>query len=165
MRGRAESLIWIVLAVSVLIMATVFWFQYQRDLAPCPLCLYQRWPYLAALPLTVAALVVRREGFAVSWRQALMAVVALGFVAGAAVGVYHVGIEQHWWAGPTSCSGAGAGAQSVDELRAQLMATPVVRCDRVAWSLLGVSLAGFNVLASLGLAVLSAWAALLRRDL
>jgi disulfide bond formation protein DsbB len=165
MRTRAESLIWLVLVVSIAVLAVVFWFQYQRDLAPCPLCLYQRWPYYVAVPLTIAALVVRREGFAIGWRQALMAVVALGFIAGAAVGVYQVGIEQHWWAGPASCSGAGIGAQSVDELRAQLMATPVVRCDQVAWSLFGVSLAGFNVLASLGLAILSAWAALLRRDL
>ncbi len=165
MRARAESLIWIVLVASIAVLATVFWLQYQRDLAPCPLCLYQRWPYLAAVPLAIVALVIRREGFAIGWRQAAMAVVALGFAAGAAVAVYHIGIEQHWWAGPTSCSGGDAGAQSVDELRVKLMATPVVRCDQVAWSLLGVSLAGFNVLASLGLAVLSAWAALLRRDL
>jgi disulfide bond formation protein DsbB len=165
MRGRAERLIWIVLVVSIAVLATVFWFQYRRDLAPCPLCLYQRGPYFAAVPLTILALVIRREGFAIGWRQVVMAVVALGFAAGAAVAVYHVGIEQHWWAGPTACSGANVGAQSVDELRAALMATPVVRCDQVAWSLLGVSLAGFNVLISLGLAILSAWAALLRRDL
>lgn len=165
MRARADSLIWVVLVASIAVLATVFWFQYWRDLPPCPLCLYQRWPYLAAVPLTIAALVVRREGFAVGWRQAAMALVALGFAAGAAIGVYHFGIEQHWWAGPASCTGTGAGAQSVDELRAQLMATPVVRCDRVAWSFLGLSMAGYNVLISLGLAVLGAWAALLRRDL
>lgn len=164
MRSRAESLAWAVLVASIGILALVYWFEYGRHLPPCPLCLYQRWPYFAAIPLAGAALFVRREGLPIAWRQLAMALVALGFTAGAALATYHVGIEQHWWAGPTSCSGAAAGAASVDALREQLLATPPVRCDKVPWSLLGVSLADFNVLASLLLAGLSAWAALLRRD-
>lgn len=158
MRAAGDGLTWIVLAGSVAALAAAFLFQYGVGLAPCPLCLYQRWPYYAAIPLTLAAFVIAREGFAPGWRRLALALCALGFAAGAALAVYHVGIEHHWWPGPTSCTGGG-GARTLDDLRAQLMATPVVRCDEAPWSLFGVSLAGFNAVASLVLAVLAALAA------
>ena len=68
-------------------------------------------------------------------------------MAGAAVAVYHVGIEQHWWRGPTSCTAASTPA-SLEELKAQIMATPVVFCDKIPWSLFGISMAGYNAIAS-----------------
>jgi len=74
-------------------------------------------------------------------------------VVGAGLGGYHAGVEWGFWAGPTACAGgAGVGGQSAEALLAQIMAAPVVRCDEVAWSLLGLSMAGWNALASAGLA-------------
>ena len=46
-------------------------------------------------------------------------------------------------------------ARTVEELRAALLQQPVVRCDEIAWSLFGISMAGWNFLLSLGLAALS----------
>ncbi len=74
------------------------------------------------------------------------------FLAGAGLGFYHVGVEQHWFQGPTACTASGAAANSVDALRAQLMGRQPVMCDQVQWSLFGISLAGWNLLASLAMA-------------
>jgi disulfide bond formation protein DsbB len=78
-------------------------------------------------------------------------------LAGAALAVYHTGIEAGWWPGPTTCTGVGdVGGMSPEALTEQLLATPVVRCDAVAWSLFGVSMAGWNAIFSALLAWL--WA-------
>ncbi len=74
------------------------------------------------------------------------------FLVGAGIAFYHVGVEQHWFAGPTACTAGGGGATSVDALRAQLLGTKAVMADEVQWSLFGISLAGWNLLASLAMA-------------
>src|SRR5207237_10719321 len=88
---------------------------------------------------------------------ALLAIAALGFLAGAGIAAFHVGVEQHWWAGTAECGASGplAGGSAAD-LRAKLLAQPVVRCDEVAWSLFGISMAGFNVIVSLALTAFAA---------
>ena len=81
---------------------------------------------------------------------------AIAFLVGTGLGFYHVGVEQHWFAGPSACTGAPITGGNIADLKAQLLARPPVRCDEVAWSLVGVSLAGWNLLASLGLAAAAA---------
>lgn len=159
-RAKPEPLIWTILIASVAALAIVYALQYGRGLAPCPLCLYQRWPYFAAAALSAAALFVRAEGFRPLWGQAALGLTGFGFLAGAGLGVYHVGIEQHWWVGPVSCSGGAVTGTTVENLRDALLKAPVVRCDSVPWSLLGISLAGLNVLAALGLGALAVLAVL-----
>ncbi len=124
--------------------------QYLGGLSPCELCIWQRWPYVATIVLCLAAAAVRRPA-----RRALLALAGLVFLAGAAVAAFHVGVEQHWWQGLQSCGGNLPQARTVEELRAALLQQPVVRCDEIAWSLFGISMAGWNFLLSLGLAALS----------
>jgi disulfide bond formation protein DsbB len=92
----------------------------------------------------------------VGWRGVaalIMAGCGLAFLTGAGIAAYHVGVEQHWWVGSTACTGVVAGtATTAEELRRLLEAAPVVRCDDIAWSMFGISMAGYNVLASLALA-------------
>lgn len=128
-------------------------FQYFGGLDPCVLCIYQRWPYLAAAGICALALVAKPLT-----RPALFACGAV-FIAGVGLAAYHVGVEQGWVAGTAAC-GASASAATVDELRAQIMNAPATRCDEVAWSLLGISLAGYNLLISLALAAVSWFAGL-----
>jgi disulfide bond formation protein DsbB len=71
------------------------------------------------------------------------------FVAGSGLAFYHVGVEQHWFVGPTACSGAATDADTLEALKAQILHQQPVRCDEPAWSLAGISLAGWNLLASL----------------
>jgi len=122
--------------------------QYGFGLAPCQLCLWQRWPYAAAILLGLAA-----------WQNAkfrpwLLGATALAFLATSGIGAFHTGVEYGWWKGLESCGG-GATAQSIEALRAQIMAAPIVRCDDVAFRFLGLSMAAWNALWGLALALLT----------
>lgn len=138
----------LMLASAGTLLAALF-FQYVVGLAPCVLCIWQRWPYVAVLALGAAALALGRGR---GLRAALLALSGLVLLAGAGIAFFHVGVEQQWWAGTPGC-GVTATAGSVDALRAQILAAPVVRCDQVSWSLFGISMAGYNVLISAALAV------------
>jgi len=156
------------LAVFVLGAATLagaWFFEFVLKLPPCPLCLEQRIPYHVVIPLsllmTIAALV-----------RAPPKLLAVGFVAimvamlcGAALGVYHAGVEWHFWAGPTDCTGSLSDLKSGGPLLNQLQSINVVRCDEAAWRFLGISLAGYNVLISLALAAIAGCGLLASRSL
>ncbi len=153
--ARAAPLAVFVLSVAVVGAALLS--QYWGGLRPCELCLYERWPYYAVAILALIAVAIGRRNTS---RAALM-LAGLVFVAGAVLAFYHAAVEWHWFAGPTACTGPALDTSSVDALRAQLLATPPVRCDEVQWSLFGISLAGWNFVASVFLAVLS-WVAVTR---
>jgi disulfide bond formation protein DsbB len=141
---RARGLALLAALGSFGLLAAAYAYQYWGGLAPCPLCLWQRWPHWAAAGLGFLA-------FAASVRPiALLGVAAM--LAGAGLAGYHVGIEQGWWAGPDSCVAPGIAGLTAEELLARIMAAPVVRCDEIAWSFLGLSMPAWNGLASLGLA-------------
>jgi disulfide bond formation protein DsbB len=126
--------------------------EYGFGVAPCSLCVLQRWPHGIVILLGIVAFV---PAVSDGGRRALLLLCAAAFATTAGIGIYHVGVEQGIFAGPSACSG-GITGDSVEELRRKLMAAPVIRCNEVAWSLFGVSLAGYNVLASGALAVFSA---------
>ncbi len=146
---RATPLI--VAIASLLVVGGALGFQYIGGLRPCELCLYQRWPYYAVAGIgLIAALAGDRR---VSGAVLLLA--ALLFAIDAGLAFYHAGVEQHWFAGPGACTGLALKAGSVEDLQAQLLATPPVRCDQIQWSLFGISLAGWNVVAALALTIFS----------
>jgi disulfide bond formation protein DsbB len=133
---------------SLLLLVTALGFQYLGGLAPCPLCIWQRWPHAAAAALGILVLTAPP--------RPLAALGVLVMLVGTGIGVYHFGIEHGWWQGPVSCVAPEIGNLSTEELLERIMAAPVVRCDEIAWSFLGISMAGWNALASLVLAVV--WA-------
>ena len=130
-------------------LAVAFASEHLFGLDPCLLCHYQRAAYAAAGGLAMVGVFVRGGG-----RALMVALSAVAFLAGAGTAFYHVGVEQHWWEQTAACAGrpAGQSGLSVAELRQQMLAPPPKACDEVDWSLFGISLAGFNVLASLALA-------------
>jgi disulfide bond formation protein DsbB len=69
-------------------------------------------------------------------------------------GVYHTGVERGWFAGPDTCTGGSVAGLSADELLDQIMAAPLVKCDEVAWQMLGLSMASWNAVASFALVVM-----------
>jgi disulfide bond formation protein DsbB len=150
----------LLLGASAAILAAAFASQYIAGLEPCVLCLYQRVPYgaviaLSGLGLGLSGLAPTPKGVIAS----LAGLCAVAFLVNAGIATFHVGVEQHWWQGSEACGAVGTMARTIEELRAQILAAPVVRCDEVPWSLFGISMAGYNVLASLGLFVASAIAA------
>ena len=130
---------------SAALLLGAFWFQYVGGLYPCPLCIWQRWPHAAAVLIGGAALALPGRVWPLLG--------ALAALATAATGGFHAGVELGWWQGLDSCAGAGVGGLSgAALLDPTANVPPPVRCDAVAWSLLGISMAGWNMLASLGLA-------------
>lgn len=126
--------------------------QYGFGLPPCEMCHWQRWPYIAAIVFGLGAMLLPR------WRVPLLALAALSFAITGGIGVFHAGVEWKWWQGLTSC-GTSSTATTLEDLRAQLMAAPVVRCDEAAIRVLGLSMAGWNALWAAALAIFSTLAA------
>lgn len=138
----------IMLASAASLGAALF-FQFVVGLQPCVLCLWQRWPYVVAFAIAAAADTLADRP---KVRGTFLALAGLTFLVGAGIALFHVGVEQHWWIGTPGCGvPAGPKATTLEELKRQVLAAPVVRCDVVPWSLFGISMAGYNVLLSLGL--------------
>lgn len=133
-------------AGSLALLIGAFAFQHLGGLAPCKMCIWQRYPHVAAALLGAVALVVPVK--VVAWAGAIAALGTAG------VGGYHVGVEQGWWPGPSTCSSAPIGALDADALFDQIMTAPLVRCDEIAWQMAGLSMAGWNMVLSLALAAL-----------
>jgi len=125
--------------------------QYIGGLNPCEMCHWQRWPHAAAILLALGALV---SPPGVPRTRTLVLLAALAIAVSGAIGVFHAGVEYGFWEGVTTC--ATTGATSLEDI----LSVPLVRCDQVQWSLWGVSLAGWNAIASLGAAALVAALAL-----
>jgi disulfide bond formation protein DsbB len=115
-------------------------------MAPCKLCIWQRYPHGAAVVIGAVAL-----AFPLLILPYLGALAAL---ATAGVGAYHTGVERGWWEGPSTCTSGPIGNLSADELMQQIMSAPLVRCDDVPWEMLGLSMASWNAVASFVLALL-----------
>lgn len=122
--------------------------QYVGGLAPCQMCIWQRWPHGVAIGLAALALLLGRGRPAALF----LFLGALALLVGSGLGVFHAGVELAWWQGPTECSGAPATGLSAADFVERLRAAPLVRCDVVAWSFLGISMAGWNAILSAGLA-------------
>ena len=120
--------------------------------APCKMCLWQRWPHAAAIAIGVLAVLVSR------YQRAFAALGAIAAGTTAGIGIYHTGVERGIWEGPTSCTGGGA-LNMADPLSTDI--APIVMCDDVVWSLMGLSMASYNAIISLVLVGL--WIAAARR--
>jgi disulfide bond formation protein DsbB len=136
-----------ILAASMIVLGTALASQYWGGLAPCELCLLQRWPWKAAVVIALVAAVIGNRP-ALPWIALLLALV---YAVSASFAFYHLGVEQHWFAGPSACTTSSTGAATLEALERQLEGTQAVMCDKVQWSLFGVSLAGWNLLASLAM--------------
>ncbi len=110
------------------------------------MCWWQRYPHFAAIGLALAALAVRGTRLG----DAFVRLAALAVAISGLIGAFHAGIEYGWWTGPTACSSTQLGSDPL----ASIMNAPLIRCDTPAWTLFGVSLAGFNFLISVASAVL-----------
>jgi disulfide bond formation protein DsbB len=122
--------------------------QYLGGLIPCEMCMWQRWPHLAAIGAALAAILLRGRP-PISATYAALA--ALALATSGVIGVYHAGVEYDWWEGFTRCTTLlKPGELTLDAI----MAAPMIPCDQPQWTLLGISLAGYNALISLGGAAL-----------
>jgi disulfide bond formation protein DsbB len=145
-----KNLIILATAGSAALLIAAFAFQYLGGLAPCKLCLWQRWPHagavlLGAVGLAMPSVLIARLGAA--------AVATSG-----GLGIYHTGVERGWWEGPTTCTSGSVEGLTPAELMEQILAAPLIRCDEVAWQMFGLSMASWNAIASFALMAIWLWA-------
>lgn len=127
-------------------MIAAFGFQHLGGMAPCKLCIWQRYPHVIAILIGIVALKIKTP--------VLILLGAAAATTTSAIGFYHVGVEQGWWQGPTTCTSGAIDTLSTDDLMEQILSAPLVRCDDIPWELFGISMAGWNGIVSLGLAIL-----------
>jgi disulfide bond formation protein DsbB len=154
------------LLISAAMLATAHAFQTFGGYQPCTLCLRQREVYWVAGGLAVAFMVLVRLPGGARLRQLTCWILGLVFLAGFATAVYHAGAEWKFWPGPSTCSSAGAGGVSAQAMLDLLQGAKIrpPACDQIVWQFLGLSMAGWNAVASLVLVALSAAAALRERS-
>jgi disulfide bond formation protein DsbB len=152
------------LAIGALALATIagFWAFQALGYAPCDLCLEQRYPYYAGVPVAAVAFALAKSGSSRAVTGAMFWLLALIFAVSIVLAAYHSGVEAHLWLSPTACSGSIAAPKSGETLLDQLATVNVVPCDVVQLRIFGLSLANWNVLVSGALALFAARAALAR---
>jgi disulfide bond formation protein DsbB len=147
------------LLVPAALLAGAFGSEYLGGLFPCEMCWWQRWAHMAALGFAIAA-------FAAGGRmpdrgRSFVWLAALGILVSGLIGAYHAGVEAGIFEGFTQCT-AVDGSGSSQDLLDRIMNAPLVRCDDIQWSWLGVSMAGWNAILSLGSALVILWLSLKR---
>lgn len=148
----------LIVAVALATILAALFFEHVVGLNPCKLCLVQRQPYYVAIPLGLALTLLP---IADRWRRAGLFAIAAIFLVSAGLGAYHAGVEWGFWPGPSDCGGtAPPTAGGVTDFLKQLETTRVVSCTEAAWRFLGLSMAGWNGLISLGLVFAALFAAL-----
>ena len=132
---------------SAALLLGAFAFQYIGGMAPCTLCIWQRWPHGAAVVIGVLALMIGGRYW--GYLGAMSAAITAG------IGMFHTGVERGWWEGLASCSAGSIKGLSVAEVLDPTanVAAPV-RCDAVPWEMFSLSMASWNAVASLLLVVL-----------
>ncbi len=132
-----------VLLAAVSVLSAAYSAQIVGGVRPCVLCLYSRIPWFAAGGLSLLVVLMAFSG---PLRRLLMLLAALALLGGALLSGYHVGVEQHMWAGPGTCSAPETMPMSLDQLNAMLQSAAQPRCDSIPWQMWGISLAGFNTI-------------------
>ena len=136
-------------------LGSALFFQYALGYAPCELCYYQRYPYMLVIAISAIAFVTRNR-HDISLKRAargfLIMIIALLFL-DAAIALFHVGVGQKWWEGLSTCTANFDAGPTSAELLDTILNANAIRCDEPQWTLLGVSMAGYNFLIALGLAI------------
>lgn len=158
-RGEAYRIGAAALFLTGAVILAAFGFQYIGGYIPCPLCLMQRYAYYFALPALFGALALSAGGHR-GLPTLLFALVALAFLANAGLGVYQSGAEWKFWPGPDICGTQQPLSTTSKDLLKDLATVKVIRCDEAQWRFLGLSFAGWNVLTSLAICLLSLRAAI-----
>ncbi|WP_105385530.1 disulfide bond formation protein B [Neorhizobium alkalisoli] len=127
-------------------------FQYIGGYIPCALCLLQRDPYYYGIPVGILGIAASAAGLPAWITRATLLVIGIMMLVGASMGVYHSGVEWAFWEGPASCGGGAGVTTNAGSLLSDLNTVHGPSCTEAALRVLGLSFAGWNVIASVVLA-------------
>ena len=143
---------WVALILPIALLGGAIGSQYLGGLIPCEMCIWQRWPHAAAIGVAALAFTAPADS---GRSRTLTLLAALAIAASGAIGVYHAGVEARVFEGFTTCTSNASGATTAELLK-QITHAPLIRCDQVQFRFLGISMAGWNAVLSLGGAALIA---------
>jgi disulfide bond formation protein DsbB len=146
----------LIAGIAAATLAGAWYMQLAWGIEPCELCLKQRYAYYAIVPVALLLALAALRGAPRLLLVAGLVILALAALGNAGLGVYHSGVEWGFWQGPTECTGPVGNLGSAGNLLERLDSVKVVRCDEVQFRFLGLSLAGYNVLISLAMALIAA---------
>ncbi len=143
--SRPAAARWLALLIPAGLLGGALGSQYLGGLHPCEMCYWQRWPHGAAIVLAALAFIIPARA------RSLTLLAAAAIAVSGAIGVYHALVELGILEGLTTCTTTGSGSL------ADILATPLIRCDQVQFAFLGISMAGWNAIISLGTAIVIFW--------
>lgn len=149
----------IAVAVPAALLAGAYGSEIFGGLYPCEMCWWQRYAHFAGLGLALVSLLLRKapdRGRSFVW------LAALAILASGAIGAYHAGVEAKVFEGFTTCTSTGTAGLSAEDMLKEIMAKPIVRCDDIQFSFLGISMAGWNAILSILAALTILWLSLRR---
>lgn len=132
----------LIVAASVFSLLFAYTAEYGFGLKPCILCLYQRVPYAVCIGIGIIVILLART--MPKTARFMVYVAALSFLIGAGIALFQVGVEHGWWKGTDACTGSSLAGLSASDFLDRIKSAPVVRCDDVQFSFLGISMAGYN---------------------
>jgi len=130
-------------------------FQHLGGMQPCQMCYWQRHAHKAVLVIAVLALLIRQTTMDRRWERRFLVLLGLAFLVSFGLAFWHMGVEYKWWEGPRSCMGGAVIIDTADLLKALEEPVPMPSCGEIPWSLLGLSMAGYNAIISMGAALMS----------
>ena len=159
-RSLTERALFTAFAVSAALLGGAHFFEQVVGLPPCPLCLDQREAHWAALGVATGGIVVGVLFKARLGAAAAVGAAALVYAVSAGLAFFHTGVEYEFWPGPASCAAGGAVTDLGAIAEALNGKSPAPSCDEAPWRLFGISMAGYNLIASAGLFALTLTAAI-----
>ncbi len=129
-------------------------FEHIVGYVPCALCLEQRTPYYIGIAFGMAGLLAALMALPACVMRGFLAIIACCLSATATMGAYHAGVEWGWFEAPATCGAAVSGTGSGSgNLLADLQSSKPPSCDDAAGRFLGLSFAGWNVIAATALLI------------
>jgi disulfide bond formation protein DsbB len=138
---------WLALLLPAGLLAGAYGSQYIGGLFPCEMCWWQRYPHFLAVALALLSFAFGNP----FEKRILVALAGFAILTSGIVAANHAGIEYGWWTGMTKCTSTITGTGG--DLLKSILNAPLTRCDRPAWTWMGISLAGYNFLLSCGGAI------------
>ena len=151
MKKKINNLNFFFLLSCSIILLVVYYLEYFLDLKPCILCIYQRIPYFFAIFLAIIFLFLEDYKF----QKIFYYLYSITFLSSLLLAIYHFGIENNFWSAFTSCEINDSYIKDKSNLKEYLLEKEFVSCSKVNFSLLGISLVGYNIIISLFLLILS----------
>ncbi len=148
--SQQKILIFFLLA-AISALSSAYIAQFVFDFQPCILCLYQRWPFFIIIAFATFSLLTKNQKL----QRTVFFICLACLLTNVAIASYQVGVEQKIFRGPDACSSNNHlnEIHDLEQLRQALMKTKAVRCDEPQLFFLKLSMAAWNVIYCLFLAI------------